>query len=818
MARTHLPHPPALGRARRPAAMALLVLLAAAAGCASQGDEVPMIAPDEAKVGHYGAWHPAPDGAAPPNLLLITIDTTRRDHLSCYRKASRTGGDTAPITPNLDRLAADGIVFERAVSPVPVTAPSHATILTGFLPYQHGVRNNGTYILPDRHLTLAEALQARGYATGAILGAFPVATQFNLDQGFEHYDDQFPLASALRESDTAQRRADEVTRLGLQWLEQKGRAPFFLWLHYFDPHFPYEPPEPWAGRFPGDPYAGEVAFMDAQIGVLLDEMERRGILASTAILVAADHGESLGEHRERTHSLFIYGSTQDVPLLLRLPAHGTWQEKRWRGRRVDALVQLSDCFPTFLNLAGVRADERPLSAGLSLLPVVAGSSPGHAWAYLETLVPRLEYGLSDLRGLQTARWKYIRAPREELYDLRADPGETVNLAEKKPKVAAAFRAGLETLLRMDSGGEAQVAMDQETIEKLRSLGYVAAGEMPERSGPALDPKDMVPILDRIDYARALIASGRTVTALALVDSVLSVHPTDPTARRMRGSLLIRLGRGREAIELYDRIIAECGGRCPDEFELQRNRAIAAITAGELDDALARARALSEAEPDQPGVFLLLGQVLDRRGDRAGARRALLEQTRRSPRETAPWVSLAEVEYGDGNLAASEAAYRRALEINPLATDALVGLGELLLATGRGSVARGYFDQALASDPGHAQALFRKAWYLRQEGRNDEARRYYQMALERDPGHAAALYNLGNLMLESGELDPALRLFDAALRAGAESPALLLNLGTAHARLGNTAAARAAWERALTLGASGAEAAILRRNLEALGGR
>lgn len=831
MARTQLPYHRTPGRApvnavrpegglrlalRQAAAVWIPLLVTALAGCSGPSDGPPVIDPDEAKVGRYGAWQPIPSGVTPPNLLLITIDTTRRDHLSCYR-VDRKGAAT-PITPHLDRLASDGIVFEHAVSPVPVTAPSHATILTGFLPYQHGVRNNGTYILPDRHLTLAEALKARGYATGAILGAFPVAAQFNLDQGFDLYDDQFPLSSALRESDTAQRRADEVTRLGLDWMRRESGSPFFLWLHYFDPHFPYEPPAPWSERFPGDPYAGEVAYMDAQIGVLLEEMAKDGRLESTAIIVAADHGESLGEHRERTHSLFIYGATQDVPLILRLPSRDGWNDKMWRGRRVDALVQLADCFPTLLNLAGVPEQDRPLSAGMSLLPVIAGTSPGHAWTYLETLVPRLEYGLSDLRGLRTPRWKYIRAPREELYDLKRDPGELENLAEKKPRVVAEFRAALETLLRMDSGAEAQVSMDRETVEKLRSLGYVAAGEMPERTGPAIDPKDMIQILDRIDYARALIAGGRNATALALVDSVLGAHPTDPTARRMRGSLLIRLGRGREAIELYDRIIAECGGRCPDEFELQRNRAIAALAAGDLDDAFSRARALAESEPDQPGVFLLLGQVLERRGDLGAARRALEEQTRRTPRETPPWVGLAELELTAGNPSAAEQAYRRALDLNPLAADALVGLGELLLATGRGTVARGYFDQAMAADPANAQALFRKAWYLRQEGRSDEARRYYQLALEQNPTHQAALFNLGNLMLESGELDPALRLFDAALRAGAESPALLLNLGTAHARLGNTAAARAAWERALTLGANGAEAAILRRNLEELGRR
>ena len=770
---------------------AILLMGLSAPGCAPQAP-APELSTLESRIGRYGAWAAVPDGP-PPNIILLSLDTTRRDHLSCYRRSGPA------VTPHLDALAADGVLFERAKSPTPLTLPSHATMMTGLWPYRHAVRNNGTHVLGPDKQTFAEILRERGYATGAIVGAFPVAAQFGLNQGFDTYDDAFLEAGGVNENDAAQRRAAEVTGLGLDWVREHRQGPFLLWLHYFDPHFPYDPPEPYRSAHPADPYLGEIAYMDAQIGLFLDGLREMGVLDRTAVVVAADHGESRGEHGEGTHGYFIYGATQDVPLLLRLPETGPWREAAWRGRRVDALVSLADIFPTILNLAGVADEARPPCHGLSLLPVAAGDAPGRSWVYLESLAPKLEHGLAELRALETERWKYIRAPQPELYDRAADPGELQNRVTGERRVVGALTASLEQVIKKDAGGDAgQVAMDAETAERLRSLGYLGAGMATVRPGEPIDPKLMIDALRRIDVARALSAERRYPAALAVIDSVLAEHANDQTALRMKGSLLVQMGRGGEALAAFDQLIAVHGGRVPDELEVRQLRATAALLAGRTDEALKIARALAVSEPEREGIHLLVGTILRRQGDLPGARRAIEEQVRRTPQATEPLIGLAELEIAARNPAAAEALYRRALDLEPDAAEALVGLGELQLARGQGREARASFEGALEADPHLPQALFRKAWFLRQDGRVDEALACYQGALARAPGNPTILYNIGNIYLEQERLAEAVGAYEAAARIHERLPGLLYNLGTAHARMGNMESARTIWRRALEI--------------------
>ncbi|MBK8232390.1 MAG: sulfatase-like hydrolase/transferase [Candidatus Eisenbacteria bacterium] len=563
------------------------------------------------KPGTLGGWTSAtaPSGER-WNVLLLTLDTTRADRLKCY-------GWTQESSPNLDAMASEGVLFERARAATPVTLPSHTSILTGLYPFQHGVRNNGTYVVPEDDTTLAELFKQQGYDTGAILAAFPVAEQFGLSQGFDHYDDRFPLSSQRRESDTAQRIAGDVTRLSLEWIDGRGGKPFFLWAHFFDPHFPHAPPEPFRSRFASDPYVGEIAYMDAEIGNLMAGLKSRGLLEKTVILAIADHGESLGEHREVTHSIFVYNATQHVPCILRLPNGGAFAGPKWRGQRVAELVSHVDVIPTLWNAAGLPREALPPLSGRSLLPLVDQKAPGHDWIYAETLVPEQEYGASDLRALETEAWKFIRAPKRELYDLVKDPKELSNLEARETKRADGMAKDLETLLQLEAGG-AQVTMDPETIEKLRSLGYLAgASASSKSSGPKPDPKDMIWAYEAVNEARNRAAEHQPEAAIALCDSVLKKHPEDGTAQRIRASCLIRLNRGDEAVAAYDAILAACGG-CADELALLRNRAIAAMTANQLDDALARTRALLEAHPKEQGLNLLLGQVLQSKGRPGGS--------------------------------------------------------------------------------------------------------------------------------------------------------------------------------------------------------
>ncbi|MBK8232059.1 MAG: sulfatase-like hydrolase/transferase [Candidatus Eisenbacteria bacterium] len=741
------------------------------------------------KPGTLGGWTSAtaPSGER-WNVLLLTLDTTRADRLKCY-------GWTQESSPNLDAMASEGVLFERARAATPVTLPSHTSILTGLYPFQHGVRNNGTYVVPEDDTTLAELFKQQGYDTGAILAAFPVAEQFGLSQGFDHYDDRFPLSSQRRESDTAQRIAGDVTRLSLEWIDGRGGKPFFLWAHFFDPHFPYAPPEPFRSRFASDPYVGEIAYMDAEIGNLMAGLKSRGLLEKTVILAIADHGESLGEHREVTHSIFVYNATQHVPCILRLPNGGAFAGPKWRGQRVAELVSHVDVIPTLWNAAGLPREALPPLSGRSLLPLVDQKAPGHDWIYAETLVPEQEYGASDLRALETEAWKFIRAPKRELYDMVKDPKELSNLEARETKRADGMAKDLETLLQLEAGG-AQVTMDPETIEKLRSLGYLAgASASSKSSGPKPDPKDMIWAYEAVNEARNRAAEHQPEAAIALCDSVLKKHPEDGTAQRIRASCLIRMNRGDEAVAAYDAILAACGG-CADELALLRNRAIAAMTANQLDDALARTRALLEAHPKEQGLNLLLGQVLQSKGDLAGARTAILQETTLFPGDVTAIVALADLERARGNMRAAEETYRRALTLHAFNAPALTNLAEILIASDRAVAARGMIEQALAADPLYPAALFRKAWYLAKDGNLEQAIHVYRTALARDPFNASALHNLGNVYRKMGNTKLALDAFQAAVNTGQGSIEAYTNLGICYVELGRLAEGITVWEQCL----------------------
>jgi len=355
-----------------------------------------------------------PGAAAGFNILLVTLDTTRADRIGCY-------GYRRAATPILDRLAASGVRFAEALTAAPETLPAHATLLTGLLPPHHGVRINTEGRLGSLHQTLAEVARGRGYQTAAFVSAFVLDARFGLDQGFDHYDDRVDATRGTAfAAGTNERRAGATTDAALAWLRSRDRArPFLLWVHYFDAHAPYDPPEPFASRFAGSLYDGEIAYMDAQLGRLLDGVDAAGPRDKTVVIVVGDHGESLGEHYERTHSVFLYRSTVRVPLVFSNPRLFP------KPAVVDgAVVSLADVAPTLLDLLGV--EDPPDRDGVSLLATKADPRRG---VYVESLVPWLDFGWAPLFGLRTLRESYVLAPRPECYDLRTDPEERRNLIQ-----------------------------------------------------------------------------------------------------------------------------------------------------------------------------------------------------------------------------------------------------------------------------------------------------------------------------------------------------------------------------------------------------
>jgi arylsulfatase A-like enzyme len=523
---------------------------------------------------------------APPSVLLVSVDTLRADRVGAY-------GDALARTPHMDAVAREGMLFEAAVSPVPLTLPAHATMLTGLLPPRHGVRGNGSFALGPEPRTLAETLKRRGLATAAFVGAFPVARRFGLDRGFDAYDDAFERAPGLH-FDFAERRADRVVDQALSWLAGAG-GPVFLWVHLYDPHAPYDPPEGYRGS---DAYRGEVAFADAMLGRLLRAWDARP--GPSVVALTSDHGEAFGEHGEESHGLFVYDTTLRVPLVLRGPSLPA-------GRRVAARVSLADLPATLASLAGAEAME-----GRSLARFAGGAALGAAEPlYAETLAPRLDFGWSELRSFQEGRYKYIRAPRPELYDLEADPGETRNLAAELPDVAARLSAALDASLARLGEAESRRGPDPEAAERLRALGYVQG---PEGRGSGADPKD------RIEVARLIArAVGPFETPQALISAYEDIarrDPENPLVNFRLADALLRSGRARESVALFRRVV-DSQPRSADPFV---GLATALAQTGRVADAKQALEQALVVDPRSGQARYNLGEIARLGGDSAEARR------------------------------------------------------------------------------------------------------------------------------------------------------------------------------------------------------
>ena len=410
----------------------------------------------------------------PIGLVIITLDTTRADRLSPY-------GFMDASMPALDRLARDGVVFDRATSVAPLTLPAHSSLFTGLVPPRHGVRDNADPALGPAHTTLAEVLSSQGFRTGAFVGSAVLNADRGLAQGFEIY--RGSVSFVTDRSQPLQRRAREVISDATHWLDHVAGSPYFLWVHLYDAHRPYDPPEPYRSLH-ADPYVGELLFADSQVGRLLDALQRRGVLDRSVVVVAADHGESLGEHGERDHGIFVYDSVIRVPLIIRAPGFSP--------RRVGQLVRLTDIMPTVLNILGLPAQQ---TDGVSLVDLMSGRRRHlDLDGYSESMYPQ-RFGWSPLRALSDGRFKVIDAPRSELYDLDRDPFEEHNLYDERPDLAAVLHERLRAL-RPERSTPAPAPDDLR--ERLASLGYIGAQQsvssVVERK-VLPDPKDCIKVRD-----------------------------------------------------------------------------------------------------------------------------------------------------------------------------------------------------------------------------------------------------------------------------------------------------------------------------------
>ncbi len=518
----------------------ILGLVALAAGCG--GDSIPEDLIPSAIAPVAPGSEPVTDA---DKVLLITIDTLRADHLGCY-------GSTSAQTPAIDALAKRGVLFEKSFSHVPITLPAHTSILTGMLPCAHGVHDNGTYEAGDDLRTLPEILKEKGYSTGAVVGSFVLDAQFGLDQGFDSYDDDFVATRKQRQRLFAERQAEEVATLGMKWIGAHSGGPFFLWLHFFDPHMAYDPPEPFRSRFKRDLHAGEIAYTDYWIGKVLDclgetrDSRGRSLTESTITILTSDHGEARGEHLEETHSFFIYQSTMHVPLIIHCPGMAAGRSK--------GLACGVDLAPTVLELLGIDAE--PQIAGRSLVPAMKGAHRPRL-CYMETEMP-FSRGWAPLKGLTNGRWKYIEAPRPELYDLDTDPREKQNLVDSRSTIAERLRGELESLVEASRPENAASRTRDTTAEErkiLEALGYMGGASVRNTNDLAPedlpDPKDKAKVFAAVQNSWGLADAGRRQEALGLLRDAAKEDREYIEIYTTLGALCLHMGLNKEAIGAYE---------------------------------------------------------------------------------------------------------------------------------------------------------------------------------------------------------------------------------------------------------------------------
>jgi arylsulfatase A-like enzyme/Tfp pilus assembly protein PilF len=541
--------------------------------------------------------------APPPNVLLITIDTVRADRIGAYGYAKAS-------TPVLDRLAREGVRFTDATSQAPLTAPAHAALLTGLYPARFGVRDNATTPIPDTVTTAAEAFKARGYRTGGFVGAFILTAPYGFAQGFDTFNADFPgFSDGLKLQ--VQRRGGAVVDAALTWLEG-GSQPFFGWVHLYDAHAPYDPPAPFAARFKASPYDGEIAYVDACIGRLVDALERTGRLDRTIVVVVADHGESLGEHGEQEHGMFLYDAVLHVPWIMRLPS------RAHAGMTVADQARAIDVLPTLAALAGVPL---PRVDGESLTGLLDGKPRRNAPAsYAETYYPKWHYGWSELKSVRADHWKYVDAPRPELYDVDADAGERRNAIDARGPMAAGL-AGELTKIVAGFGGAATTDApqpDAETLARLRSLGYVGMAAHPASGARGPDPKDMIASAEtfRIGISRAMdaLTRGQPDAAIAQLKRLLA-------ANERSYELHLFLGDAYVATQQFDNALGEyaaAGLLNPRTGAPALSAARAHLAKGDVTRALQRVDDAARIEPGSGDVVLVRGMIDERAGQTSRA--------------------------------------------------------------------------------------------------------------------------------------------------------------------------------------------------------
>lgn len=631
-------------------------------------------------VGAIGCAAPAEQPSPPPALILISIDTLRSDHLPAY-------GYTEIATPAIDRLRRDGILFTHAYANAPLTFPSHASMLTGLLPNEHGVRDNlGYELAADRLPYLPRILREQGYATGAAVSAQSLDGDLGLAAGFDVYDDDV-MAQGARGIGQAQRKGTETLQRAIAWLNGLDGRKFFLFLHLYEPHTPYEPPEPYASRY-ASPYDGEIATADAIVGALLQALDERQLYEPAAILLVSDHGEGLGDHGELEHGILLYREALQVPMILKLPG-----SKR-AGSHVDAPAQLVDVFATLAGLGGATPAGQGV-AGMSLVSLVEDGPAPDRPIFAETFYPRLQYGWSDLGSVIVGHLHMIDGVERELYDLAHDPAEQADVVHDRP--ADAERLG-RTLGQYDRTFVPPGVGDLSMQRQLQALGYLIGGSSPG-TGPLGDPKALIHTLEDLMTGMGAYRRGDYPAAERTLRLALEQHPQLVDTWHCLARSIVAQGRKREAMEVYRQALTRTDG----SPILAEDAVRLFVELGHADDALQLISAAFERAPSRRDLQSLQVRLLLQTGQLGEAHRRAEAAVAQHPDDSGAWYDLSLVARLAGDLSTSERALRRTIALEPRHVDAMNDLSVLVASRGGLDEAIALAEEALRVSPGHPLA-------------------------------------------------------------------------------------------------------------------
>jgi tetratricopeptide (TPR) repeat protein len=661
------------------------------------------------KAAHVGA--PRDPGLS---VLVITIDTLRADALGAYGRAGAG-------TPWIDRLAQGGVRFEHAHAHNVVTLPSHANLFSGRYPLTHGVRDNSGFRFPGDRPTLAALLKARGYRTAAFVSAFPLDSRFGLDAGFDLYDDRLGGAETRTAFLVPERPGRATVEAAVGWLRAQGESRALSFLHLYEPHFPYQPPEPFASRFRREPYQGEVAAADAALEPLLKPILEAGEAGRTLVVLTSDHGEALGDHGEQTHGIFAYEATLRVPLILYAP-------RLLQPTVVSAPVRHVDVLPTVLDLLGVQPPSD--LDGRSLLPLIAGGSPPAAASYFEALSSSLNQGWAPLRGVIDAGLKYVDLPLPELYDITTDPGESRNLAAARPAEVERLR-GLLSGFRTSERAVQKRPEEASTLERLRALGYVAASQPAagrERYTVEDDPKRLIDVDARASEILRLYHAGDLEGALALSRENIRRRPDMPLAYLHEAQLLQARGDLSGAVEAARKAVA----LRPADEESVALLAVYLTQAGRPREAVDLLEPYAKASKPDLDLLTARGMGLAALGRREEALATFARARNTDPSNPMVFVNIGTVHLMAGEMEPARESFESALRIDAGLARAHNSLGVIAARQGRVGEAIERWKRAASLDPEDYQTLFNLGSVLRQQGRVAEARPYLEAYLRQAP--------------------------------------------------------------------------------------